>query len=208
MARVERASLADLLAELGPDQPTLCGDWTTRDLAAHLVVRDRRPDAAAGIAIKALSGHTERVQGHYAESRPYDTLIEQVRRPPALSMAGVPALDRATNTGEFFIHHEDIRRAQPDWSPRPLDKELGQALLGQLKLIGKLRLRRVPGKVTINMPGYGQPIVGGAGGPEVTMTGDPGELTLFFSGRQRVARVDLDGPADVTESLRTAKYGI
>ena len=208
MARVERASLADLLAELGPDQPTLCGSWTTRDLAAHLVMRDRRPDAAAGITIKALSGHTESVQRHFAESRPFETLIGQVRHPPAWSMAGLPPLDRATNTGEFFIHHEDIRRAQPDWSPRPLDEALGQALLGQLKLIGKLRLRRVPGQITINMPGYGQPIVGGSGGPAVTMTGDPGELTLFFSGRQRVARVDLDGPDDLTERLRAAKYGI
>ena len=51
LARTERAALADLLAQLGPDEPTLCGDWTTRDLAAHLAIRERRPDALPGVAI-------------------------------------------------------------------------------------------------------------------------------------------------------------
>ena len=49
LAESERALFADLLAEVGPDAPTLCGDWTTRDLAAHLVVRERRLDATPGI---------------------------------------------------------------------------------------------------------------------------------------------------------------
>src|SRR6476659_7483831 len=46
LARTERAALADLLDQLGPDEPTLCGDWTTRDLAAHLTVRALRPRPA------------------------------------------------------------------------------------------------------------------------------------------------------------------
>ena len=47
-ARAERASLCDLLAEVGPDAPTLCEGWTTALLAAHLVVRERRPDGGPG----------------------------------------------------------------------------------------------------------------------------------------------------------------
>ncbi len=53
VARAERAALADLMLEVGPDSPTLCGDWTTRDLAAHLVLRERRPEAA-GLVVPAL----------------------------------------------------------------------------------------------------------------------------------------------------------
>ena len=36
-AQDERAALAALLDETGPDGPTLCEGWQTRDMAAHLV---------------------------------------------------------------------------------------------------------------------------------------------------------------------------
>src|SRR4051812_32989801 len=65
-APVERAALADLMAALGPDAPTLCTGWTTRDLAAHLIVRATRPDAAAGIMLAGLAGYTKRVQDRVA----------------------------------------------------------------------------------------------------------------------------------------------
>jgi uncharacterized protein (TIGR03085 family) len=205
-ARVERALLADLLVDVGPDQPTLCEGWTTRDLAAHLVVRDRRPDAAAGIVIKKLAPHNARVQGEVAKRR-WETLIDQIRHPPKLSMAGFGPTDRATNTSEFFIHLEDIRRAQPGWEPRGLTPELADALYSQLGFAAKMRLRRFPATIKINIPGYAEPLTTGAGGPELDLTGDPGELVLFLSGRQRVARVTLIGPDDLVDRLRNAKLG-
>ena len=71
----ERRALADLFDEVGPDAPTLCGTWTTRDLVAHLLVRERRPDAAGGILIPALSKRTEKVMAD---------LVEQVGQGAAL----------------------------------------------------------------------------------------------------------------------------
>jgi uncharacterized protein (TIGR03085 family) len=207
-ARVERAALADLLADLGPDQPTLCEGWTTRDLAAHIVIRERRPDAAAGIMIKALADRTARIQKQHATSRPFDRLVDEVRNPPTLSLAGFAPTDRATNTTEFFVHHEDVRRAQPDWEPRPLDPGLGRALYGQTKFAAKMRLRRFPATITIISPGYGQPITTGAGGPALSLTGDPGELTLLLSGRQSASRVEFDGPNDMVDQIRNAKFGV
>src|SRR3712207_9294235 len=53
LAARERAALADLLDELGPDAPTRCAGWTTAHLAAHLVTRDRRPDTTPGFALEA-----------------------------------------------------------------------------------------------------------------------------------------------------------
>ncbi len=50
---VERAQLANLLAELGPDAPTLLPPWTTRDVAAHLVLRERDPLAGPGLSCPA-----------------------------------------------------------------------------------------------------------------------------------------------------------
>ncbi len=77
----ERQQFADELVAAGPDAPTLCDGWTTRDLASHVVIRERRPDAAAGIVIRALSGHTEKVQAKTAAGD-WDALVEQVRSGP------------------------------------------------------------------------------------------------------------------------------
>jgi uncharacterized protein (TIGR03085 family) len=205
-ARIERAALCDLLDTVGPDQPTLCAGWTTRDLAAHLVVRDRRPDAAAGIVFKPLAAHNESVRRAMA-ARDYASVVDLVRSPPALSLAGAPAVDRAINTAEFFTHHEDVRRGVPGWAPRRLPPGLDEALFSQVRLAGRLRLGRFPARLTIVSPGFGQ-IDAGRGGPPVTITGAPGELTLFFAGRQRAADVAIDGPADLAERLRNAKFAI
>ena len=74
-ARVEREALCDLFVAVGPDVPTLCVPWTTRDLAAHLILREHRPDAAGGILISALSGYTSKVQREIAR-RPWEDLIK------------------------------------------------------------------------------------------------------------------------------------
>jgi uncharacterized protein (TIGR03085 family) len=205
-ARSERAALCDLLEQVGPDQPTLCEGWTTRDLAAHLVVRERRMDAAAGIVVRALADHAERVRRAEA-ARPFAQIVARARRPPAWSLAGVPVIDRLTNTGEFFIHHEDVRRGTGEAEPRPLDPELGAMLFGQIKATIGLRLRRFPAQITVEAPGFGT-AAGGAGGPAVTLTGDPGELTLFLSGRQEAARVSVDGPPELVSRLCRARLGV
>jgi uncharacterized protein (TIGR03085 family) len=205
-ARSERASLCDLFARLGPDQPTLCTGWQTRDLAAHLVIRERRPDAAAGIMVRSLAGHTAKVQAAVA-ARPFDQIIDAVRHPPAWSLiSGIGALDRAANTLEFFIHHEDVRRAQPDWQPRALEQQHCQALWKTVALAARRALRGVPASVLVVSPGYGQ--VQAGTGPEVRLVGDPGELAIFLTGRQRASRAELTGPEELTARLREAKLGI
>jgi uncharacterized protein (TIGR03085 family) len=205
-ARTERTALGDTLAELGPDQPTLCEGWTTRDLAAHVVLRDRRPDAAAGIVLRPLAGRTAKVQAALA-TKPFDELVELLRHPPRLSMAGFGPVDRLVNTQEFFIHHEDVRRGQPTWRTRPLPRQLGLALWVRSRTAVRFALRRFPASIVINAPDYGK-LRAGAGGPELRVTGDPGELTLFLAGRQRAAEVKLTGPEELVEQLRTKRLGV
>lgn len=206
VSQSERAALADLLEQLGPDQPTCCEGWTTRDLAAHLVSRERRPDAAVGILVKPLAGHTERVRKAVA-ARPYEDLVAELRTAPVWSWGAIGPLDRATNTLEFFIHHEDVRRAQPDWQPRILSPAHQRALWAAVPGSARLALRRFPAGVRIEAPGYGSGQAG-RGEPVVTITGDPGELALFLSGRQRAARVELTGPEEPTGRLRKARLGV
>src|SRR4029453_11831870 len=61
-ARRERRELADLLLAVGPDAPPLCAGWTARDLAAHLVIRERRPDATVAGLIPPLAGRVAHVR--------------------------------------------------------------------------------------------------------------------------------------------------
>lgn len=200
-APIERAALADLMAKLGPDAPTLCDGWTTRDLAAHLIVRATRADAAAGIALRGLAEHTKRVQAQVA-ARPWPALLAQVRRRPWWSVL----IDEAVNRNEYFIHHEDVRRAQPGWQPRELEPGFAAALWIGLRTPARLALRRTPAQVTITAPGHGS-VVAGRGGPLVDLVGPPGELLLFVTGRQAHARVELAGPEEITDRMRTRRYG-
>ncbi|MBX6748476.1 MAG: TIGR03085 family protein [Micromonosporaceae bacterium] len=202
-AQRERDALADLFAQVGPDAPTLCAGWTTRDLAAHLVVRATRLDAAGGIFIPALSGRLTRVQDRVA-ARPWDTLVAQVRRRPWWSLG---PLDELANRTEYLVHHEDVRRARPGWEPRALPPDVAAALWPAVRLRARLALRRTPASVTVTAPGL-PPYRAGRGGPEVVLAGEPAELLLFLFGRQAHARVDLTGPEHITARMRTARYGI
>lgn len=211
-ARAERHALADLFARLGPDAPTLCAGWTTRDLAAHLVLRERRPDAAAGIMLRPVRSYSERVR-HALAGRPYPVLVEMVRKPPWWSWSALPLVDSIANTAEFFVHHEDVRRAQPQWEPRDLPLDTERALWSRARGLARLGLRRFPAVVTLHAPGFGEVTAGAraaddATAPRVRLQGPPGELLVFCFGRQRAARVELSGPAPQVEALRAARLGI
>ncbi|HWH01106.1 MAG TPA: TIGR03085 family metal-binding protein [Pilimelia sp.] len=205
-ARSERLALADLLLRLGPEAPTLCEGWKTRDLAAHLVVRERRPDAAAGLVLPPLRGRGERVRAETALS-PYADLVDRLRRPPWWSPVSNPLADRVFNPMELFIHHEDVRRAQSGWQPRELPPAAGRELWRRVPALARFALRRLPAEVTVQAPGYGQGRAG-AGGPRVRLIGAPGELLMFMSGRQRAARVQVDGPAALAERVRGAALAL
>jgi len=120
-SREERLALCALLEKTGPDAPTLCAGWTTGDLAAHLVLREHRPDAAAGVLSGPLAGYTARVQRRIRERIPFPDLVQMIKSgPPRLSFMSVPGVDEHTNAVEYFVHHEDVRRAAPQWEPREI----------------------------------------------------------------------------------------
>lgn len=204
-AKRERNQLADLLLRLGPDEPTLCEGWTTRDLAAHLVVRDRRPDASAGLILPPLRGYGERVRRRTAD-RPFPEVVAEVRNPPWWSPVSNPLTDELANAVEFFIHHEDARRGRPGWQPRDLEAEQARQIWRAARFTGRLALRRLGMPVRVACDGLGVFAVGDD--PAVTVSGPAGELALFLSGRQRAARVAVDGPEDQAERLRTARLGL
>jgi len=140
----ERQALCDLLEATGPDAPTLCEGWDTGDLAAHLVLREHRPDAAAGILGGPLAGHTARVQQRLRERTPFGDLVATIRSgPPRLSPMALPGMDERANAVEFFVHHEDVRRAADGWEPRDLSDGESDLLWHRLRM-ARFMLRKAP----------------------------------------------------------------
>ncbi|UXY26992.1 TIGR03085 family metal-binding protein [Streptomyces sp. HUAS TT20] len=203
-AKRERLLLADLLETAGPEAPTLCEGWQTRDLAAHVVVRERRPDAAGGTLIKPLAPRLEKVTQEYA-AKPYEELIQLIRTgPPRFSPFQLKQIDEAANTVEFYVHTEDVRRAHPDWTPRELDPVFQDALWSRLERTARLLGRGAPTGLVLRRPD-GQTAVAHRGSPVVTVTGEPSELLLFAFGRQSAAKVELDGDENAIAKLHESK---
>ncbi|WP_428955275.1 TIGR03085 family metal-binding protein [Streptomyces sp. cg35] len=207
-AKRERLLLADLLEAAGPEAPTLCEGWTARDLAAHVVVRERRPDAAGGTLVKQLASRLERVQGEFAE-KPYEELIQLIRTgPPRFSPFSLKQIDEAANVVEFYVHAEDVRRAQADWSPRELDPVFAEVLWSRLERMARVVGRKAPVGLVLRRPD-GRTAVAHRGAPVVTVTGEPSELLMYTFGRQDAADVEVEGDkAAITQLSETKALGL
>jgi uncharacterized protein (TIGR03085 family) len=205
----ERAAICDTFAAVGPDQPTLSGEWTTRDLLAHLIVRERRPDAAAGIVVSPLAGHTKSVMASVAE-QPYEAMIATFRDgPPWWTVFALPGVGDRLNLFEFFVHHEDIRRAQPHWEPRPHDQSREDALWGALTGVGgRMLFRRCKVGVVLRAADRDDTVVH-KGEPSVHLVGEPSELTLVAFGRPtELARVVVQGEPDDVDAFERSPRGL
>ncbi len=209
IARTERLALADLLSELGPDAPTLCAGWDTRALAAHMVVRERRPDSTPGVAVSALAGWTEKVRADYAE-RPYDDLVELVRTGPGrLSPFALPGVDKLLNTTEYVVHHEDVRRARPGWEPRELPRKVQDAFWSVVRTRARVSFRSTEAGVLLRRSDAPRSsVTASAGEPVVTITGEPLELLLYCFGRRDHARVEISGDPAARRALAATSLAV
>ncbi|MFB1296133.1 TIGR03085 family metal-binding protein [Mycobacterium sp. pW049] len=205
VAQRERAALVATFRDTAPDAPTLCEGWDVRDLTAHLVVRERRLDAAPGILVPALAGYTERVQGQVAASTDWDVLLGQVAEGPPI-YSPFKLLDPVANPAEMFIHHEDVRRVGGDWEPRPLDDATVSTLRRPVAMMARMTLRKAPVKAVFRTP-QGDTLATAGKGPEVVITGDVGELLMYAAGRDQ-AWVSFDGDPDLIERLKSARGGL
>jgi uncharacterized protein (TIGR03085 family) len=207
LAASERASLSDLLDRVGPDAPTLCEGWSSRDLTAHLVVREGRPDAVLGIVVRPLSGWTRKVQKKFAGTD-FTALVNRLRGgPPLWSLFRLHAIGEILNNVEFFVHHEDVRRAAPQWEPRVLDATTNTLLWRRSTQMAKRVLRSEPGGVELIRADTGQHHTARAalpGQPTMTLTGAPQELLLYMFGRRDHALVSREDDAADRQVLETS----
>lgn len=198
MAQRERRALVEAMETAGPDAPTLCGDWTVRDLAAHLVVRERRPDAAPGILLPPFAGYLRRVQGKAAR-RPFAELLDRVRNGPPW-WSPLRPVDAVANLSEMFVHHEDVRRARPGWEPRELSAEDQRRLWPMVRRVASMTYRKSPVPVDLMTPEGERTRVGPRAGEPVTVLGTPAELLLHAFGRDQV-RIETAGDPEAVRAV-------
>ena len=203
----ERAELTDLFVAKGPDAPTLCEGWSTLDLAAHLVIRETDPRSGLAILGGDRFATLERKLMDRARAQGYEKLVERLRSGPPAVPWRVPGLRPLLNFNEWFVHHEDVRRANGE-GPRTDRPDLDEALWTNVGRMGRLMLRRVKGTgVALEAPGFGE-VPARGDGPAVRIVGGPQELTLYLSGRRSAARVEISGPDDARARLDEARLGI
>jgi uncharacterized protein (TIGR03085 family) len=203
---IERAELCDLFVATGPDAPTLCEGWNTLDLAAHLVIRENDPRSGLAILGGDRFDGLERRLMDGARANGYATLVDRLRSGPPAIPWRLPGLRPLLNNTEWFVHHEDVRRANGQ-GPRE-DPDLDAALWPQLRRMAPLFLRRIKGAgVALAAPGYGEVPARGTG-PRARIEGGPQELLLFLTGRRTAAQVQITGPDDARAAVDAAKLGV
>ncbi|WP_114559252.1 TIGR03085 family metal-binding protein [Desertihabitans aurantiacus] len=216
LAQSERAALCDLLDSVGPAAPTLCGSWTTHDLAAHLWVRETDPLGAPGIVARPLAGLTEKRMSETKERWEYAELVDKIRKGPArFSVFALPGVDEPANATEFLVHHEDVRRAGPDPAPpRDLGAETEDWVWRRLKLLGRAFFRRAPVGVVLERSDDGQAsgddrqLRVSSGADTVTLVGRPSELLLYGHGRGAVADLQVIGEDEPVRALTDADFSL
>ncbi|WP_276041737.1 TIGR03085 family metal-binding protein [Mycobacterium paraffinicum] len=202
----ERAALCALFVELGPAAPTLIEGWTCRDLAAHLVLRER--DVVAGPCL-VLPGPFQR----FAERRrvamarhDFGWLVARIRSGPPVGFFRIGWVRELANLNEFFVHHEDVRRAQ-GLGQRCLASDMDAALWRNVCRGGRYLSRRLAG-CGLDVEWDGSRVTLRPGSPAALLSGQPGELLLYLFGRQGAADVDLSGPPEAVAAVRGTHFGM
>ena len=203
----ERSGLCDLLDELGPDAATLLTPWTTRDIAVHLYLREHDPVAGPGLVIPGAWARLAERHHRRAAGRDFSDLVASVRSGPR-GVFRLRWLRKVPNLNEFFVHHEDVRRANGG-APRDFDPAMKQALWANVRSGARILARRLRGcGLELHDPSTGETVRARGGKPMVRVSGEPGELLLFLFGRQDAAVVEVDGPPETITRVRSARLGV
>jgi len=172
------------------------------------------------LPVRALRRHAAEAVDALVASEPYDKLVDAVASGPSWTdLAGpipvawawsLPVIREQANLLEYLVHHEDVRRAAPDWEPRPLPVEVQTAVWKRLPTLTRMTMRAVPLGVGLSWPSHDE-LIAGRGrreGATVRITGQPVELALFAFGRGAVARVDYEGSRSDLTILKGARIGL
>jgi uncharacterized protein (TIGR03085 family) len=205
----ERLALCDLFGELGPSVPTLLEGWTAHDLAAHLVLREH--DLIAGPCLvlpDPFQRFAERRRAKLAQSKDFVWLVARIRSGPPVGFFRIGWVRTLANLNEFFVHHEDVRRANGQ-GPRSLTPVLDAALWRNVRRGGHFLSRRLHTcGLEIEWAGTVERALVKPGEPTARLSGPPGELLLYLFGRQAAAHVEISGPPQAVAVMHQTHFGM
>jgi uncharacterized protein (TIGR03085 family) len=205
----ERREMCDLLAELGPAVPTLIDGWSAHDLAAHLVLREH--DLVAGPCL-VLPGpcqrFAERRRIRLAQRKDFSWLVARIRSGPPIGFFRIGWVRALANLNEFFVHHEDVRRANRR-GPRSLTPDMDAALWRNVRRGSHFLSRRLQVcGLEIERVGTGERMMVQRGEPTARLSGAPGELLLYVFGRKTAAQVEVSGPPEAVAAVHRTHFGM
>jgi uncharacterized protein (TIGR03085 family) len=205
----ERLALCDLLDELGPSAHTLLDGWTAHDLAAHLVLRER--DLVAGPCLvlpDPFQQFAEQRRVRLTKRSDFTWLVARIRSGPPVGFFRIGWVRALANLNEFFVHHEDVRRANRR-GPRNLTPAMDAALWRNVRRSSHHLSRRLHGcGLEIEWAATNERVMARAGEPTARLSGPPGELLLYLFGRQSAAQVQVDGPPDAVAAVQRTHFGM
>ena len=205
-AKRERSAICQTLRKLGPDQPTLCQGWSTKDLLVHLIVRENRPDAAVGLFIPFLGSYTDSVSKKYSEKSFEDLIMIFENGPKSPSPFSLPKVDELANTFEFLVHHEDILRAQDNYQPRKLSEEDAKFVWSRFTKSAVFFMRKIKvGVVAKTDQGI---YTLKRGNDVVTISGNLIDLVMFAFGRKNTTEINFEGNPTAVEKLKNSDLSL
>ena len=187
----ERDAIADSFTAMGPDAPTILPGWDARELLEHLLLRESYPQLMLGSSLPGGLGRRASAARDRVGALPWEVQVSLLRSgPPRWSPVG--GVDRLSGDAELLIHHEDLRRGQPGWQARHLPEQVRSHAWRATRLFARVLLR-LPVDVTLVSPLGGAQHRSRQSAGSARVTGDPLELLLWVSGRERVAEVRVEG---------------
>lgn len=183
-----------------------CGQWTVRDLAAHLVAEERlagvstfiaRWLVARGIAVPAPPRLVDiAIQREHRYD--FTELIDRLHRPvPRLLLRNRVA---PLTLFEYWTHHDDLLGVDEAAHFAPPTLALA------IPMLLRYQRAKLPIDVAVTVgTGQGEPLasVGLNAGPTVLVRGTPADLMRWLSGRRTRAEVTVTGPEAHVQALHT-----
>ena len=184
------------------------GAFTARDLAAHLVLRERDYLAAPGLVVPGAWGRFAERRRTALARKDFHWLVATIRSGPPRGFFRLGWVRRFPNLNEFFVHHEDVRRANGR-GPRTNSPEMDVALWHNVSRARWFLTRRLRcAGLELEWAGTANTVRARRGEPTVRIVGLPGELLLYLFGRQGSAQVELIGPAGAVETVGRTRFGM